>query len=96
MSRELHAEDARVVDMLLDSGNFATDASVPQIFSQTPEMFNKRFIQVEKLLSILDEMPVMDPPANLIARTFERIHEASQQISSGRSAITNTGQSPTA
>ena len=77
MSRKLHAEDARVVDMLLNSDHFATDASVPQNFSQS-DMLNNRFIKVEKLLKVLDQMPAMDPPANLVARTMNFIDQAVQ------------------
>jgi hypothetical protein len=77
MSRKLRAEDARVVDMLLDSGNFATDRSVPQVFSQT-EMLDNRFGQVEKVLKLLDQMPVVDPPANLVARTMSFIDQSVQ------------------
>jgi hypothetical protein len=96
MSRQLQAEDARIVDMLLDSGNFATDASVPQAFSHTPEMFNNRFVKVEKVLRLLDEMPAMDPPANLIARTFDRIDQANQHHHEMPSAGTGREQRPTA
>jgi hypothetical protein len=96
MSHNLQAEDARIVDMLLDSGNFATDASVPQAFSHTPEMFNNRFAKVEKVLKLLDEMPVMDPPANLIALTFDRIDQASQHHHEMQSPGTGIEQRPTA
>lgn len=96
MSGKLQAEDARIVDMLLDSGNFATDASIPQAFSHTPEMFNNRFVKAEKVLKLLDEMPVIDPPANLIARTFDRIDEASQPHQVAPSANANVEQRPTA
>ncbi len=96
MSGKLHAEDARIVDMLLDSGNFATDASTPQAFSHAPEMFNIRFVKAEKVLRLLDELPVVDPPPNLIARTFDRIDEATEPHHAPPSTSAETQQRPNA
>lgn len=96
MSRKLRAEDARVVDMLLDSGNFATDASVPQVLSHSTDMFNNRFSEVEKFLKLLDQMPVSDPPAGLVGRTMQFIDQSVQQNGVAPMANTDVAQRPTA
>ena len=76
MDRKLRDEDARVVDMLLDRGSSTHDPHVPMTFSQSAEMFHQRLHHVEQLLKLLDQMPVSEPPPNMVARTLDFIEQA--------------------
>ena len=78
MARKLNNDDGRMVDMLLNRGATTDALPLTQVFSSPrPETFEMRLESVEKILSLLDMMPVSDPPMDLVKRTFDRIDEAS-------------------
>jgi hypothetical protein len=68
---KLSDEDGRAVDMLLDSssnsnGNGGT-------FGASPAPFRQRLESVESILNLLKEMPPMDPPKGLLAKTLQAV-----------------------
>jgi hypothetical protein len=77
MVRKLTEDDGRIVDMLLDAaGNAPQNPMLSQVFtSSQPAMFEKRLDSIERVLSLLDQMPASDPPADLVNRTLSRIEE---------------------
>jgi len=78
MAKRLGDEDRRAVDLLLDSATGNGDGlPVERLFAMpVRESFEHRLEAAEKLLSLLNEMPDMEPPANLVRRTLQRIEEA--------------------
>ncbi|HWB54888.1 MAG TPA: hypothetical protein VG722_11870 [Tepidisphaeraceae bacterium] len=77
MEKKLRDEDARVVDMLLDRGGSSGQANMPQVFTHhAPQEFTDRLQRVEQLLEVLNEMPALEPPADMVARTLDRIEES--------------------
>ena len=63
--------DRRAIDLLLDrkqSGQLNEVFAVP-----AREQFEKRLDAVEQVLSLLDQLPEFDPPADLATRTLGRI-----------------------
>jgi hypothetical protein len=71
MSRKFSDEDRRAIDLFLDhsTGNHGVTrmaASVSQ----------RRLTAAQRLLKLLDAMPVMEPSTDLVARTMDRIDHA--------------------
>ena len=69
---KLSDDDGRAVDMLLDSGASSNGNGGPA-FSAEPAPFRQRLESVESILNILKQMPQMDPPKNLVAKTLATI-----------------------
>lgn len=79
MSRTLSDEDRRAVDLFLDQGAGATEGRVTPV---VPLVSQKRMNSVLRVLALLDEMPVQEPPTNLIEKTMRKIdREAGRQPS---------------
>ena len=76
MSRKLTDEDRRAVDLFLDQGAEATNDAVTKV---VPLVSQKRMSAVLKTLAMLDDMPVEEPPANLIEKTMRRIDSATSK-----------------
>ena len=51
-----------------------------QVLHTRAKMFNDRLQNVEKLLRTLDQMPVLEPSPNLVARTLDRIEQTERHI----------------
>jgi hypothetical protein len=70
MARQLRPEDREAVDLLLDGSRsavgFAAEASVDPAALKT----------VSSVLHLLDNLPTTEPPADLMARTLERVGAA--------------------
>jgi hypothetical protein len=97
MDTKLRDEDARVVDMLLDSGSSSEHGPMAQVFTQhTSQKFGHRLEQVEKLLKVLEEMPAMEPPMNMVGRTLSRIEEAEERARSVPATAPNVTHRPLA
>jgi hypothetical protein len=76
MARRLSDDDARIVDLLLDSGSGGNGSgpALSQVFANpNPAMFEKRVEAVERILDILSMDPASEPPPDLVARTLERV-----------------------
>jgi hypothetical protein len=76
--KKLGAKDRHAVDLFLDR----PDESDPDprgesgIFLAPGSIELERMKSLEKILSLLEELPVSDPPADLAKRTIRRIEKA--------------------
>ena len=86
MAVQLRDEDRRAVDLLLDrphpNSNEIPSASAPVSAA------NMR--SAEKILTLLQQMPAIDPPADLAARTLLRVDQALAAL--GAAPIQNVAQ----
>jgi hypothetical protein len=88
--RTLSADDQKAVDVLLDHGANARD---PRLTRHVGAVSPRRLTAASKLLELLGNMPAIDPPGNLVARTMERIdrHIAAQMGHRTASARASAG-----
>lgn len=70
MNRKLSDEDRRAVDLFLDQGAKAAKDAVTKV---VPPVSQKRMSAVKTVFNLLGQMPVEEPPVNLIERTMKRI-----------------------
>ena len=75
MSARLSQEDRQAVDLLLDRS--PTAGTGAPVFASAPGS-GERVARVQKLLHLLDAMPQVEPPKNLVGRTLRFIDEAAQ------------------
>jgi hypothetical protein len=68
--RSLSTEDKKALDVLLDHGHSARDARLTR---HSPVVPPRRITAVSKVLNLLSELPTIDPPADLVSRTMQRI-----------------------
>jgi hypothetical protein len=73
MNRTLSDEDRRAVDLFLDQGARATKGGVTKVVSPVSQ---KRMASIKQVLAMLDEMPVEEPPADLVEQTMRLIDSA--------------------
>lgn len=71
----LSDDDGRAVDMLLDSAasSNGNGSNGGHAFSAAPAPFRQRLETVESILNLLKEMPITDPPQNLVSKTLRNI-----------------------
>ena len=83
MSLNLRDEDRRALDLLLDRSHSAAasrngDGDVGgqsrPVFAQ-PGVAQERLNHAERLLRMLDLLPAVDPPQDLLDRTMRRLEE---------------------
>jgi hypothetical protein len=79
MSRSLSDEDRRAVDLFLDQGAGATKGRVTQV---VPLVSQKQMNSVLRVLALLDEMPVQEPPSNLVEKTMRKIDHVAGRVPS--------------
>ena len=75
MSVKLTEDDRRALDLLLDQG-LSPEANFGGRAWFAPPAFDSvrvRLRHASDLLKLLNEMPVLDPPADLVAKTMARI-----------------------
>lgn len=75
--RTLSIDDQKAIDVFL---NHTAELGKTGLTRIAEPIAQRRLNAASSLLSILAELPVIEPPAGLIVRTMERIdqHEASQ------------------
>jgi len=79
MNMKLREADARAVDLLLDraasaQGNGGSGGMFTTMLATSHAgVSNEQVSAVEKVLHLLDAMPVQDPAGDLLARTLSRI-----------------------
>jgi hypothetical protein len=85
MSERLSTEDRQAVDLLLERPDGHGDLpTVNQLFARPVRgQFEARLETVGKILSLLDQMPSADPPADLVSRTLRRVEEARLEPGTG-------------
>jgi len=76
-SRTLSIDDQKAVDVCLDHIVAAGKTGITRIATPVQQ---RRLTSASKLLALLAELPAIDPPEDLVARTMERIdrHTAEQ------------------
>jgi hypothetical protein len=79
MNKQLISEDRRAVDLLLDRGHVSCDGK-PGVYLSPGEVAPQRAQSLEKILSLLQLIPVDEPPADLTGKTMLRIDEALAQL----------------
>jgi len=77
MRTRLDNEDRRAVDLLLERANGIGDTPAVEQLFKAPILgnFEKRIDTVDRVLELLGNMPVEDPPKDLVNRTLQRIAE---------------------
>jgi len=70
--RKLSIDDRKALDVLLDMGPSARDAKLTRHTSVVPPA---RISAVAKVLDLLAELPEIDPPKDLVARTMHLIDQ---------------------
>lgn len=83
MTRKLNEADRAAVDLLFDRTNAATSIAAESgnpgdsVFAMAGPVSEQRLDAVRKVLSLLDELPAVEPPADLASRTITRVNRAS-------------------
>ncbi len=75
MRPNLKDEDKRVIDLLLDQGlsSQATTSGRAGFMPAAIDDVRARLRKADEVLSVLRHMPVMEPPADLVAKTMRQI-----------------------
>jgi hypothetical protein len=73
MNKKLGDEDRRALDLFLNRENPNNSAGV---FVAPGTVTPKRVESVEKILTVLQNMPASDPPRDLVSRTLQRVDQA--------------------
>jgi hypothetical protein len=71
--KKLGDKDRHVVDLLLDRTEKPHE---PGALLKPGPIEPQRMQSIEKILSLLDELPPIEPPADLASRTLRRIKQA--------------------
>ena len=86
--RTLSTDDQKAIDLILDSAAGTRHRMTRVATAAVPS----RITAATKILSLLNELPAIDPPKNLVAKTMEFIDEATgQQVSHRSRAAVNVG-----
>lgn len=72
-AKKLGDKDRHAIDLLLDRPREPHD---PGPFLKPGPIEPQRMQSIEKILSLLDELPPIEPPADLARRTIRRIKQA--------------------
>jgi len=98
MTRKLNEADRAAVDLMFDRINSAANGGRSNgngndgFYAATAAVSEERLNAVQKVLSLLDEMPQIEPPADLAARTIARVN---RDASVGTAAIAPAFLDPT-
>jgi hypothetical protein len=78
LMKRLKTEDRHAVDLLLERPDGSgAPGLVEMVFARPVKgKFEDRLEAAERVLNLLDHLPVEEPPANLISRTMQRIEQA--------------------
>lgn len=76
MPKQLKPEDQRAVDLVMDRESVGTGA----MYASVTNGMGERIERVEKIMHLLDQMPVDEPPADLTRRTLEHIQQAKADL----------------
>jgi hypothetical protein len=72
MKSKLKDEDRKALDLLLDRGPTAAGRSAP-VYAAADAGVRERLPRVQKVLHLLDALPAVEPPKDLVAKTMEYI-----------------------
>jgi len=95
MNKRLSVEDRHAVDLLLSRPEpNSKKPLVEMVFARPVKgQFESRLDAVEKVLSLLENLPTPEPSANLVARTMDRIEQAELEPRAGRAPRRTTSRS---
>ncbi|MDB5289389.1 MAG: hypothetical protein JWL69_630 [Phycisphaerales bacterium] len=80
MKVKLRDEDRQAMDLLLDqSATAAGKAAGTAVYAAASGHIRERVVRVQKVLSLLDELPASDPPRDLMARTLRYVEQSATQ-----------------
>jgi hypothetical protein len=88
MTRKLNESDRAAVDLIFDrmnaaattggrstgNGHDGNGGGVDGVYAATGAVSEERLAAVQKVLSLLDEMPAIEPPADLAVRTLAGVN----------------------
>jgi len=74
MKSKLTDVDRQALNLILDRSNAAA-ASGP-LYAAADETMRKRIPNIQKVLQLLDALPVEEPPKDLVARTMKYIEQS--------------------
>ncbi len=96
MKLTLQSEDSQALDVLMDRTSIGF-GNVPgsMTFLAADGQLREHVSRMEKVLSVLENMPVWDPPADLLGRTLRTIEQSSgRNLSSGRNGQNSAFNQP--
>lgn len=74
MKPTLGQDDRRAVDLLLDrAASIAGNGNGHSVYASTDQAMGDRIAGAQRLLKLLELMPEVDPPQDLVSRTLRRI-----------------------
>lgn len=77
MNPSLGQDDRRAVDLLLDrTATIAGNGNGQSVYSASDGAFGDRIAGAQRLLKLLELMPQVDPPQDLVSRTLRHIDRA--------------------
>lgn len=78
MNLKFREEDRRAIDLLLDRTAVVTgEGARMSAYAATDGLLRQSVASVEKVLSLLDNMPSTDPPRQLLNRTLRYVKDGS-------------------
>jgi hypothetical protein len=86
MKAKLQDGDRRALDLLLDRSPTAATGKSGSVYVAAATGVRERIPHVQKVLQLLDALPAMDPPKDLVARTLEFIDNPTSQRRAARAA----------
>jgi hypothetical protein len=88
-------EDGRAIDLFLDQGAASTKGGMAK---HATAVSPAKMAAIENILTLLGQMPVEEPPTNLVARTMRKIEKTEKvgKTPTARRTSQPTRRSPTA
>src|SRR4051812_41398536 len=98
MARKISHEDSRAIDLLLDRAANGRGETVESVAGSVHVKSSKanirsRLVAAERVLKLLDNLPAVEPPADLVQRTLARVEESPMSIHPGTQQFPFTGTS---
>ncbi len=78
MARKLNNADRQAVDLVMD--RFAAPRGSDGVVAAAAAPSDANVKAVERILAVLAQMPVADPPADLMSRTERRIDQSAPRV----------------
>lgn len=89
MAKRLGDDDGKAVDVVLDQHASNGHPSKVKAFVTTPDLA-ERVDRVQRLLHLLDQLPALDPPHDLVGKTLARIDQGAYMRPGRAAASTQT------
>lgn len=86
MKPKLQDDDRRALDLLLDRSPTAASGTPGAVYAAAAGGVRERILHVQKVLQLLDAMPAIDPPKDLVERTLEFIESPTAQRRAAKAA----------